>query len=352
MYIGFYNHTRQFNNNRMFQDPSSPIGDNLMYPFFYLGQQLKEMGHKAATIDTDAIEKFDAVVFIEFPGHDNKYFKKLTTGGFKNLYLILLESPIVKPDNYEAKHHAYFKKVFTWDDALVNNEKYFKINYSHHIPAEFNFGLEKKEKLCAVIASNKSGRHPQELYSERIKAIRWFEKNHPQDFDLYGKNWDKHNFEGEFLGIKLARLNRLVFLTKLMAPYYPSYRGPIASKKETYQKYKFAICYENTQANGYITEKIFDCFFGGSVPIYLGAQNITDYIPVNTFIDKRNFDTYEKLYTYLKHMPDQEYASYVNNIKNFLKSDKAHPFSAQYFSDTIIKGISPLSPASPQVKIH
>lgn len=323
----------------MFLDPSSPIGDNLMYPFFYLGQRLKELGYKVATIDTGALEKFDAVIFIEFPGIDNKYFKKLIANGFKSLYLILLESPIVKPDNYVLENHKYFKKIFTWSDELVDNKKYFKLNPSHKIPKILNFDMSKKEKLCTIISSNKSMAHSKELYTERIKAIRWFETSHPEDFDLYGNGWDRYRFEGTFLGIKIARLNRLHFLTKLLAQHYPSYKGATKSKKETYQKYKFSICYENTQANGYITEKIFDCFFGGCIPIYLGAPNITDYIPVNTFIDKRNFDTYEKLYTCLKHMPPQEYASYLNNIKNFLKSDKAHPFSAQYFADTIIDSL-------------
>src|SRR3989344_1100366 len=104
MYIGFYNYTKQFNKNKMFLDPSSPIGDNLMYPFFYLGRQLKKMGHQVATIDTDNLKKFDAVVFIEFPGLYNKYFRRLIKSGKKNLYLVLLESPIIKPDNYDRRN--------------------------------------------------------------------------------------------------------------------------------------------------------------------------------------------------------------------------------------------------------
>ena len=56
--------SKQFNKNKMFLDASSPIGDNLMYPFFYLGKRLEKMGHKVSTIDTDDIKKFDAIVFI------------------------------------------------------------------------------------------------------------------------------------------------------------------------------------------------------------------------------------------------------------------------------------------------
>ena len=340
MYIGFYNYYKAGNNGEMLNNPSSAIGDDLNYPFVVLARQLKELGHNTATIDTDAIEKFDAVVFMEFPGTNNYYFKKLKDGN-KKLYLITLESPAIKSDNYIVKNHGYFSKVFTWSDKLIDNQKYFKIQYSHNIPLEFDFNPNQKEKLCTLIASNKSASYPNELYSERIKAIRWFEKNHPKDFDLYGQGWDQYNFNGTFWGVKIARLNRLTFLTKLLSPSYPLYRGKVTSKKETYQKYRFAICYENVKdITGYITEKIFDCFLAGCVPIYLGASNITDHIPQDTFIDKRNFETYEKLYDYIKNMPDGQYAGYLENIKHFLQSEKTRPFSAEYFANTIIKEIT------------
>jgi hypothetical protein len=31
-----------------------------------------------------------------------------------------------------------------------------------------------------------------ELYSKRVEAIKWFEKNHPEDFDFYGIGWDRY----------------------------------------------------------------------------------------------------------------------------------------------------------------
>lgn len=339
MHIGFYNYHKTHNNNNMLSKTGAGIGDNLHYPFVLLAQRLNALGHTTATIDTDDIGNFDAIIFIDFPGKQNPYFKKCLAAK-KDLYLIILESPIIKPDNGILENHRYFTKIFTWDDTVIDNKKYIKIQYTHNIPAQFDFNPAKKEKLCTLIASNKSGNHPQELYSERAKAIRWFEKNHPQDFDLYGQGWDRYRFNGTFLGFKLARLNRLVWLTKLLGPHYPSYKGVVSSKNQTYQHYQFAICYENVKdVTGYITEKIMDCFLAGCVPVYLGAPNITSHIPPETFIDKRNFDTYEKLYDYLKHMPQQQYQNYLDAIKSFLQSEKVRPFSAECFADTIIKEI-------------
>ena len=336
MYIGFFNHHTSYNKNKMLTDPSSPIGDNLMYPFVCVGEYLKDKGHKINTIDMDRLDKFDAVVFADFPGFRNKYFRKLLKSGLKNLYLIAYESPIIKPDNLDINNHKYFKKIFTWSDDFIDNNKYFKINYSHKIPKNLDFNTDEKKFLCTLISSNKFTHNKNELYTERIKAIRWFEKEHPEDFDLYGKGWDRYYFFGDFLGIKLARLNRLKFITKILKRYYPSYRGQIQSKKETYKNYKFAICYENAEGfSGYITEKIFDCFFSGCIPIYLGAPNINSHIPADTFIDKRNFKTYGELYKYIKNMPEKKYNEYLQAIKKFLASSKAYPFTAEYFAKTI-----------------
>jgi len=51
-----------------------------------------------------------------------------------------------------------------------------------------------------------------------------------------------------------------------------------------YSQYKFIICFENSKTDGYITEKIFNVFLSGSIPIYDGAPNVLDYINKDSFI--------------------------------------------------------------------
>ncbi len=264
MYIGFYNYYKYYNKNGMFTDVSSPIGDDLSSSSVYMGKYLVKKRHKINTIDMDDIRMFDAIVFMDFPKFKNKYFKRLVSYKSKNLYLLIFESEIIRPDNWNIENHKYFKKIFTWNDKFIDNKKYFKINFSHKIPDKVEFNIKNKEKLCTMIVANKFKSHPLELYTERVKTIRWFEENHPEDFDLYGIGWDKYYFKG-----MLSRLNRFDALRKILKPRYPSYKGPIESKKEIYKRYKFAICYENARdIPGYITEKIFDCFFAGCVPLY------------------------------------------------------------------------------------
>ena len=240
-----------------------------------------------------------------------------------------MESDIVRPEDFLIKNHTKFHKIFTWSDDLValDPKKYIKNNYSFCFPEKINIGLEGRDKLCTMIAGNKMIYKPTELYSKRLEAIKWFEKYHLDDFDLYGIYWDEFWIRSK---IKIFRaFNRLKLLRKWIRVNRPSYKGTVEKKKDILEGYRFSICYENASSNGYITEKIFDSFFAGCVPIYLGAPNILEYIPSECFIDKRNFKTYEDLYDYISNMSEKEYLSYQNSIVDFLNSEKGYEFSAE-----------------------
>ncbi|MBA7511064.1 hypothetical protein ES705_03054 [subsurface metagenome] len=329
-------------NNRQF-DMSDEISnrDDCLYALYVLKERFREKGIDLSTQDINSPQESRFIIYNEMPK-----IKDIMHG--KNNYLLMFESKILRPDNWSINKHNFFKKIFTWDDNLVDGKKYIKVNYSHKIPTHLDWDLSKKEKLCAMVTSHKFKKHPLELYTERLKAIRWFEQNHPEDFDLYGIGWDKYKFKGalsmlnkfEFLTKKLKLERPYDSLRKLLKPKYPSYKGPIKLKREVLQKYKFAICYENARdIPGYITDRIFDCFFAGCVPVYWGAPNVTEHIPINIFIDRRKFRTYEELYGYLKDMPGKEYIGYLYAIKSFIKSDKIYPFSAECFADTLISEI-------------
>jgi len=330
---------KMFYKNRIFQlkNPDN-FSDRLFkertYPYFLLQQEFKKLG---IVLDTyDYFKEGDSsyvLVFVDVPVNLEYFLKKHKNA---DKFLIIYESPIISLRNLDKKNHKHFKKVFTWQNSLIDNKKYFKLNYANTIPDNLGFSSSDKKKLCTMISGHKFKTNPAELYTERVKAIRWFEKNATEDFDFYGKGWDRYYFKDNF-----TKLNRLTFLTKFLKPHYPSYKGPVKLRDEIYKKFKFAICYENsTGCDGYISEKIFDCFFSGCVPIYWGESNIDKYIPKNTFIDKRLFKTYEELYSHIKNMPSEKYEEYLENIKKFIKSEKMYPFTAECFAETISREIT------------
>ncbi|PWE21975.1 glycosyltransferase family 10 domain-containing protein [Aliarcobacter skirrowii] len=320
--------SKSYQNNKLFDLKDKIINrDNCMYPFWLLKKEFEKYGYDLSTGDINSIVDSEIVIYNEMP----KIL--LNKDEIKKSYLILFESELIRPDNWDLKKHKYFNKIFTWKDDIIDNKKYFKFNFAQEIPKTINKKLSKKEKLCTLIAGNKKVNHPLELYSKRIEAIRWFEKNHPQDFDFYGIGWNEFRSENKYVNILLRKSK----LSKIFKPSFSSYKGKVDSKKEVLEKYKFAICYENARdIPGYITEKIFDCFFAGCIPIYWGANNITEHIPKDCFIDKREFDTYEELYHYIKNMSDEDYIKYLDNIENFLNSEKAYKFSSEFFVKTLI----------------
>ena len=49
-------------------------------------------------------------------------------------------------------------------------------------------------------------------------------------------------------------------------------------------EYKFTISMENSFSHGYITEKLYSSLFAGSMPIYFGATDISQYINIDRII--------------------------------------------------------------------
>lgn len=248
----------------------------------------------------------------------------------KNI-LLCCEPPIVNPFNYMKIFHSFFIKVYTWNDGLVDNKKYFKIRlpkFSKGIKTKANKFKEKK--FLILINSNKSVFSPfkllssfgKELYSERINAIEFFEQKIPNRFYLYGGGWNK---------VKKYNLRELLFGYKK----YSTYKGEVEHKIKLLSHFKYCICFENlTNVGGFITEKIIDCFKARCVPVYWGASNIEKYIPKNCFIDFRDFQDYEKLLNYLDLIDESKYNRYIENIEKLLRDKK---FIESWFEDGFAK---------------
>lgn len=312
-----------YQNNKIFNVGENTPNKDDDSPFVLLKKKIKEHNYDLSTNDIHNINQSDLIIYMNMP-------KKLPTGDLVNRSILLLyENETIKPDNWRMDKHNHFSKIFTWRDDLIDNIKYFKMNHSINFSNSIDKSLSRKQNLCTLIAGNKFYYHPLSLYSKRIEAIRWFETNHPKQFDLYGVGWDKYRYTGH------KKLKIFKPFTKLFFSKYPSYKGQIKDKFPVLQRYKFSICYENARdIVGYITEKILDCFSAGCVPIYWGATNVTEHIPKECFINKRDFATYEDLYQFINNMSDNQYLSYLNNIEDFNKN-KSKSFSNHFFSENI-----------------
>jgi hypothetical protein len=104
-----------------------------------------------------------------------------------------------------------------------------------------------------------------------------------------------------------------------------------------FNKYKFVFVSENSINDGYITEKIFNCFFSRTIPIYYGSNKIDYFFNKESFINinslnfeeihidilniLKNEDKYNKFISSDKtnNYDDEEY---IIKIKDFIKNYK------------------------------
>lgn len=258
----------------------------------------------------------DDVVKIIFSNINVHYRRDLDLSRLpkEKMVLFMWEPPTTLRKMYSKRLKNWFSRIYTWDDDLVDNKTYFKFYYPVLRAMIPNIPSFEEKKLCTLVSSNNRGKYPNELYKERRNAIDFFEKIGEKGFEFYGRGWEKTE--------------------------HPSYQGAISDKINTIKNYRFSICYENSQdLKGYITEKIFDCFAAGNIPIYWGASNIETYIPKDCFIDRREFESLDKLYRFIKNMGQEEYEGYLERIRNYLDSDQAKLFSQENYENIFYESV-------------
>ena len=249
-------------------------------------------------------------------------WNKIIKNREKNI-LFIFEPSIIQPFQYNRFFLSFFKEIHTYNDDIVDNKRFFKYYFPQNLR---NINIKrnnfKNKRFLIFINSNKFPLNPlnmissfsneKELYSERQKALDFFDQTIPNKFYLYGVGWNKPK--------------RFNILEKMFGfKKYKSYKGPVDQNKKIklLSEFKYSICFENsTNNNGYISEKIFDCFKAKCVPIYWGSSNVEKYIPKECFIDYRKFMDYKKLLIFLQNISEKEYNQYISNINRFLRNKK------------------------------
>ena len=212
-------------------------------------------------------------------------------------------------------HQMFFPQSFNFNNFEIlpfAEKKFLTIIVSNK---KLDNGFKKLSKIFAL--KFLYGINVNEIYKERFKFIDYF--SNQIGFDLYGIGW----------GDSGKDLKERESIKKV-------YKGVVEDKIDILRKYKFAFCFENCIFKGYITEKIFDAMFAGSVPIYYGAPDINDYVNPNCFIDFRKFKNYNELCDFLSNIKEDKYNQYIENIKEYLKSDLFKKFSQESFTKEIL----------------
>lgn len=337
------NHQQILNKKTIFIDPSYRVFDSdglfdlansvlnrdgQLLPFHRLRKHLKSRGVSVHTAD-----------YLFQDDHPEKsqknYYSLGLLDNFERILIeqrahltgfVLMEPPVVAPTLYKAlpRLTTVFDRVYvhntSGDGYSLNGVNISKLHRLYW-PIPHNDVLEtywnKKERMKRVVVINGSHNPPvkiREQYSLRITAM--VELSQIGIVDLYGRGWDKW-WSREAMWLPYWR-NRRVLMS--------IYKGQCASKFEVLQNYEFCLCFENMSMNGYITEKIFDCFYAGTIPLYKGAPDILDYIPADAFVDCRKYSTWIEMWKDVSTMSSDRIDAMREAGRTFLKSDMAGKF--------------------------
>jgi len=279
--------------------------------FSRLRERFDAGSHEIVTVDNYRLSEYNIILFID----TNFYYlnRLLSMRDPPKLVYMMREPPSAVPFNSTASllaNRSLFDRILTWnDDLAAQTDRAVKYDLPYRWTE--NRADERADfadrTLLTNVSSRKYSQHPNELYTARKNAVRYYERHHPEQFDLYGRGWNDPPSPME------------VFRGNLFPETFETYGGLIDDKVETYHDYRFALAFENvSDVPGYVTEKIFDCFRAGTVPVYWGANNIEDYVSPETFVDYREFASPADLHDYLAGVSAAEFEEYISAAQSFL----------------------------------
>jgi alpha(1,3/1,4) fucosyltransferase len=299
-------------NNQMFGDGDSLCSFDLFRPFKILKNITEKDGIRINTPDIAlGSGALDALIQCDVPFPGNQDFQASLK------VLILIEPSMIRPDNWNWRQQLGYDHVCTWDIDWIENCGFEFITPFTCDPEEISrLDLTEENfynrKLIVAVSGNKRSNTPGELYSLRFKDYEWLLKNTPSSFELAGVGWDTSKF------------NRLI--------------SPTNNKRAFISSGRFAIAYENTQVSpGYISEKIFDCFKAGTVPVYMGDPRSMLLIPKECYVDRRTYISTGEMFDDLANMSFERWCSYLRAFEDFIRSPSAAKFSSVSFARSLTR---------------
>ncbi len=244
-----------------------------------------------------------------FAAYDTKKLKRfMLKNPFKKPILLWTNEPRLS----QIKQHTYrpywllpkvnVMNVYT-GEVFINNVTYQKKRFTAASALEFlpaNFELDNR-RVAALMSYYNAGRNSAlfidgvniDLVRKRSDIGIYGHKNNL--LDIFGKGWPAGMSKED------------------------SRSGAWSNRKsELLKEYHFNLCFENTVAPKYITEKIWDSIQNYCLPIYYGGTPSTIYeiFPRESFIDYADYEDPKTLFQAIASMTTAEFIGRMNACLN------------------------------------
>lgn len=340
--------------NRIFDgSPYRHFGDSThwMQPYRVLREEGLRCGLEFVTEDLVGLDQASVFLMMELPQSPDVVLGIRQKHPHLKIVLQILESPLGRRWVFDPANHAVFDAVLTYNSYLGGSEKYFIYN----IPAggldEWNGSVNEipwQERKTACLVANVPNCRPwlprrsgvgviragwrfnvstwwnyiteqDSLYGQRFEVARSLAEVCRDTFDIYGPGWGN---------VAVNSVRR-------------SARGVWAdSKLELLGRYRFNIAFENCLNDcGYISEKIFDAFLAGTVPVYLGNTQIKECVPKDSFIDASQFRSARELARYLEQVLFADWQEMHEAGVDFLRTHARVSFGSMQYVESMLGAV-------------
>lgn len=235
---------------------------------------------------------------------------------------LVMEPPVVSPKLYRALPELtrYFERVYLHNidgdgyslkhvDQSKLRKLYWPQPYRDVLEPYWN-NVDRLKRIVVINGNHIPRSLRGQLYGKRIEVMARLAKLGV--VDLYGRGWDQWWSHRSMWPPYWRNYRTLMSI----------YRGSCESKYEVLSRYRFSLCFENMAMNGYVTEKLFDCLYAGTIPLYLGAKNIESLIPSGVYVDCRNFVSWDEMSGCVMSMSEHQINVMREAGRAFIQSDE------------------------------
>lgn len=240
-------------------------------------------------------------------------------GGFQHQNCISINNK-VSPNFQWTKGPSYDIEIFL-DDALFNNRStmktnrfgwIFESNYFSHIEKHKALIYRYKDQYDLILTHNRELINIEPNLFKFIPANAFWIKNP----EIANKN-RLVSFIASHKNITVGHKLRLSLIQKYRSKTDTyGFMNPIDYKEQALRDYMFSFSIENDSYSSYFTEKILDCFAMGTVPIYWGSPDISDFFNKDgiIFLDDLELEnlSYDLYYSKIEYIRDN-----FERVKNY-----------------------------------
>lgn len=269
----------------------------------------------------------DVVICVDFHKSALSVVRQARATGIKTV-LVVNEPEVVIPQHAKLRIRQEFDKVIEVGRPWTNPSLAWPQTW---LPIASN--LERLDQVVLVNADKWSfvkGQH----YWLRAAAASKIET-----VDVFGFGWERS------LAVRLAhRIFELcrTFASKTVPNFQgikhllatpSSYKGSASNKNTAMIKYKVALVVENSSE--FLTEKLFDAWFAGCIPVYLGPPLEAFGIPDHLVVRIKE-PTLRGVRGALDAALSMDRETFIHDLNEFLTSDDAAKWKADFALKSIL----------------